>query len=138
MIDFEYVISACLCGSCCRYDATTCTDEQSLAIYKSGKAIIVCPECLGGLPTPRTPCEIVDGRVVSKDCEDRTSQFIKGAKAVLSLCEFYHIKKAILKDKSPSCGCNFIYDGTFTGTLKQGKGITAALLSENGIEVIAK
>ena len=107
---------------------------------RQGKAIPVCPELLGGLPIPRTPSEIVrseDGsiKVVSRDGEDRTKEFYVGAEKTLAIAKAYGIKKAILKSKSPSCGCGQVYDGTFSGKLTEGYGITARLLKDNHIEV---
>ena len=132
---YEYAVSACLCGFCCRYDGKSKPDERISALYESGKALPVCPEQLGGLTTPRTPCEIVDGKVISSDGEDRTQAYIRGSERVLALCREYGIKKAVLKQNSPSCGSSHIYDGTFSGRLIEGAGVTAKLLSENGIEV---
>ena len=138
MSKFEYVISACLCGVPCRYDGKIKADGECVKLYEDGKAVLVCPEVMGGLTTPRTACEIVGDKVVSKTGEDKTKQYKNGAVAVLALCKLHGIKKAILKEKSPSCGCEFVYDGTFTGNLIKGKGVTAALLIQNGIDTVAK
>lgn len=107
--------------------------------------IPVCPEQLGGLTTPRLPAEIKDGggqdvldglaRVVDKEGTDVTDQFIKGAYETLKLARLLGARKAILKEKSPSCGPGKIYDGNFKGNLIDGSGVTAALLRSNGIEV---
>jgi len=101
--------------------------------------ILVCPEQLGGLETPRNPSEITiingETKVFMKDGRDVTSNYKKGAEEVLRLARELKIKKAILKKKSPSCGYGEIYDGTFTNTLTTGNGITANLLIENGIEI---
>ncbi|MGN1195786.1 MAG: DUF523 domain-containing protein [Acutalibacteraceae bacterium] len=133
--EYEYAVSACLCGFACRYDGKSKPDERIKALYESGKALAVCPEQLGGLKTPRTPCEIIDGRIISCDGEDRTEAYMNGSKRVLELCREHRIKKAILKQNSPSCGSSHIYDGTFSGKLIEGMGVTAKLLTENGIEV---
>lgn len=95
----------------------------------------VCPEQLGGLPTPRTPSERRGDRVVMNTGADVTEQYRRGAEAALRLCRLTGCEAAILKERSPSCGCGRIYDGTFTGTLTDGDGVTAALLKENGIKV---
>jgi len=135
-----YLVSACLAGENCRYDGRNCRNEAVAELVRQGKAIPVCPELLGGLPIPRTPSEIVrseDGsiKVVSRDGEDRTKEFYVGAEKTLAIAKAYGIKKAILKSKSPSCGCGQVYDGTFSGKLTEGYGITARLLKDNHIEV---
>ncbi len=132
---YEIAVSACLCGFPCRYDGKSKPDEKIKKLYEEGRAIPVCPEQLGGLTTPRTPCEIIDGRVVSCDGEDRTEAYLSGSQKVLEICKKYSIKKAILKQNSPSCGSTHIYDGTFSGTLIPGEGCCTALLRKNGIEV---
>ncbi len=136
--EYKLVISACLCGVNCRYDGKSKPNEEILEIYNRGEAILVCPEALGGLTVPRTPCEIQNGKVISKDGEDRTEAYMKGSEKVLEICRKYNIKKAILKQNSPSCGSSHIYDGTFTGKLIPGEGVTTKLLRENGIEVIGE
>lgn len=132
---YEFAVSACLCGFPCRYDGKSKPDERIKALYEEGRALPVCPEKLGGLTTPRTPCEIIDGKVISSDGEDRTSEYLSGSQKVLELCKKHGIKKAILKQNSPSCGSTHIYDGTFSGTLIEGEGCLTALLRKNGIEV---
>ena len=132
---YEFAVSACLCGFPCRYDGKSKPDERIKALYEEGRALPVCPEKLGGLTTPRTPCEIINGRVVSSDGEDRTNEYLLGSQRVLELCKKHGIKKAILKQNSPSCGSTHIYDGTFSGTLIEGEGCLAALLRKNGTEV---
>ncbi len=132
---YEFAVSACLCGFPCRYDGKSKPDERIKALYEEGRALPVCPEKLGGLTTPRTPCEIINGRVISSDGEDRTNEYLLGSQKVLELCKKHGIKKAILKQNSPSCGSTHIYDGTFSSTLIEGEGCLAALLRKNGIEV---
>ena len=132
---YEFAVSACLCGFPCRYDGKSKPDERIKALYEEGRALPVCPEKLGGLKTPRTPCEIINGRVISSDGEDRTNEYLLGSQKVLELCKKHGIKKAILKQNSPSCGSSHIYDGTFSGTLIEGEGCLTALLRKNGIEV---
>lgn len=134
----RYLISACLCGHNCRYDGG-CFDYPALRrLVDEGIALPFCPECAGGLPTPRTPCEIVaaqDGSraVISRTGVDCTEEYCRGARQALSLCKGNQLVGAILKDGSPSCGVTRIYDGTHTGHRIAGQGITAALLAENGI-----
>ncbi len=135
--NYEYIISACLCGEKCRYDGKGYVVENVMKLVESGKALMVCPEVMGGMSIPRFPCEIKGDRVINKNGEDKTAHFENGAEKVLALANKYNIKKAILKEKSPSCGSHFIYDGTFSKTLIKGEGITAKLLRENGIHVMS-
>lgn len=136
--EYEYAISACLCGVCCRYDGKHNLSWDVKRIYDEGRAILVCPEVMGGLPVPRHPCEIRDGRVVNNQGEDKTREFILGAEKALALCKAYGVRKAILKQSSPSCGSGFIYDGSFTSKKIRGRGITADLFVRNGIEVTSE
>lgn len=138
----EYIVSSCLAGFPCRYNGTPFTVEVVQNLVQSGDAIPVCPEQLGGLPTPRSQCEIIEenGRkkVVSIDGSDCTDQFIKGAEATLEIAVKHGIKKAILKSRSPSCGFGEIYDGTFTGHKTEGNGITADLLLKQCLTVFTE
>jgi len=120
-----------------RYDGKAFVNDKIKRLVDRGKAIMICPEVEGGLKVPRLPCEIRKGRVVNTALEDKTENFVDGAHKTLELAKKYGIKKAILKEKSPSCGTKYIYDGTFTKTLVPGQGITARLLQENGIDVIS-
>lgn len=132
-------VSACLVGYHCRYDGDAVAIEDLKSIVDKGKAIPLCPEVLGGLNTPRLPCEIkeIEGgqRVVNIVSEDVTEAFVDGAKKCLDVCKVLEIETAVLKSRSPSCGCGNVYDGSFTGTLKKGNGLTAELLIKNGIQV---
>ncbi|MBR4906108.1 MAG: DUF523 domain-containing protein [Clostridia bacterium] len=134
------IVSACLAGYRCRYDGKIVPDEEIVALIKSGGAIPVCPEMMGGLPCPRVPAERTkDGlRVVTREGKDVTEAFTSGAYEALRMAKLYGCEKAILKAKSPSCGCGQIYDGTFSGTLISGDGVTAELFKENGIAVQVK
>ncbi|NLK71623.1 MAG: DUF523 domain-containing protein [Clostridiales bacterium] len=143
-----YIVSACLAGVCTRYDAKSYEDKNIIKLIDSKLAILVCPEQLGGLSTPRPPAEIVGGdgndvlegkaAVINKNGEDVTKSFIKGAEETLRIAVLYKVNKAILKSSSPSCGCGRIYDGSFSGNKIDGDGITSALLKKNGIEVITE
>lgn len=135
--NYEYIVSACLCGENCRYDGKSTLSEKVKQLVDEGKAIMVCPEVEGGLPIPRHPCEIRDNKIINNQNEDKTTEFIKGAENVLKIAKQRNIKKAILKEKSPSCGSSFIYDGTFSRKLINGQGITTRLLRDNGIKVIS-
>ena len=130
------IVSACLAGLPCRYDGKAKPCAEVMELVRSGKAIPLCPEQLGGLPTPRPPCEIRAGRVMDRDGADRTEAFRRGAQAVLAAAQAYGATEALLQNRSPSCGLGWIYDGTFSRKLVQGSGITAQLLAENGIQVI--
>ena len=130
------LVSACLAGFPCRYDGKAKNCPEAMELVRSGKAIPVCPEQLGGLPTPRPPCEIYEGRVIDQSGGDWTDNYRRGAEAVLALAKTYGATQALLQNKSPSCGSGWIYDGTFSKKLIQGDGITARLLRENGIQVI--
>lgn len=134
----KYVVSACLTGELCKYDGNSNFNERVASLVHDGFGKVVCPEVLGGLPIPRIPCEIQGDKVINKDGEDKTTEYVNGAMTVLELCNKYGIKNAILKEKSPSCGKNQVYDGTFTGTVIEGSGVTAALLKENGIKVYSE
>lgn len=128
-----FLISACLCGIPCRYNATGAFEERFLPFLASGQALPVCPELLGGLPTPRPPCEIVKSRVFSREGQEYTDAFAQGAALTLALAHAHGIRMAVLKERSPSCGPTRLYDGAFSGCTVPGKGITAALLYKNGI-----
>jgi len=130
--------SACLLGCKCRYDGASKTNEKIIALLKNNQLIPVCPEQLGGLSTPRTPSEREDNKVVTKDGMDVTANYQSGAEEVLRIAKLCGSKKAILKARSPSCGSNNTYDGTFTGTLIDRDGVCAELLKKNGIEVISE
>ncbi|MDD4437079.1 MAG: 2-thiouracil desulfurase family protein [Tissierellia bacterium] len=136
--NFEYIVSACLCGEKTRYDGKVLVTDKIKRLVDEGKAIMVCPEVLGGLKVPRLPCEIKSGRVINIASDDKTEHFIEGAFKTLETAKNYGIKKAILKEKSPSCGSKYIYDGTFTKALIKGRGITTGLLQLNDIEVISE
>lgn len=134
----EFFISACLCGRPVRYDGRDCGQPVYRRLVEEGRGIAACPECLGGLPTPRCPSEIRGGRVIARDGADVTAAFREGAQRALELCRRYGLRRAILKENSPSCGCRRIYDGSFTGAKIDGEGITARLLREHGIEVCSE
>lgn len=139
------IVSACLCGINSRYDGNNNLNDKVLRLLQEGNAVLVCPEQLGGLSTPRPPCEIKNGtgadvldgnsKVIAKDNSDGTEMFIKGAEETLKIAKSVGAKYAVLKSKSPSCGKGIIYDGSFSGTKTEGNGVTAELLSRNNIEV---
>lgn len=133
-------VSACLLGDPCRYDAKVvpCAAVEKLAEEHS--LLPLCPEVLGGLPTPRTPSEIQmaagrPGEVRNALGHDVTASFAEGAEAAVSQAVSHACVAAVLKQKSPSCGSTLVYDGTFTGTLVSGSGLTARLMRERGVAV---
>lgn len=132
------LVSACLLGIKCRYDGKSKPDSKVLELAKIETLIPVCPEQLGGLATPRVSAEQMNGKVIAKDGTDMTEGFKRGAEEVLKLAKIYNCKTAILKQRSPSCGSGQIYDGTFSGTVIEGDGVTTKLLKENGIEVVSE
>ena len=132
------LISACLAGKNCKYDGGNNSNIKVLDLMKREECILVCPETLGGLKIPRLPAEIVGDKVIRKDGADVTKEFEKGAKETLRIAKENICDMVILKSRSPSCGCGKIYDGTFSGKLVGGDGITARLLKENGIKVITE
>lgn len=127
--------SACLLGIMCRFDGKAKPNKSILKLAKKEILIPVCPEELGGLPTPREPSEKRGKRVFTRDGRDITHNLKKGAQAVLRLARLLGAKEAILKQRSTSCGCGKIYDGTFQGKVIKGNGITAILLKKRGIRV---
>ena len=131
----KLLVSACLLGAPCRYDGKSKADARVQALAEEYELIPVCPEELGGLPTPRTPSERLGERVVTADGRDVTENYRRGAEAALSLCLAHGCRAAVLKEKSPSCGCGQIYDGTFSRRLIPGDGVTAALLRSRGVAV---
>lgn len=134
----KIIVSACLMGIHCRYNGGGAWDEGVRALREKHQLIPVCPELFGGLATPRDPAEILAGRVITCRGEDVTSQYERGAREVLALAKDMGCQAAILKKRSPSCGKGQIYDGSFSGTLADGDGITAALLAANGITVFGE
>jgi uncharacterized protein YbbK (DUF523 family) len=131
------LVSACLVGVNCKYSGEN-NDSAGVHKYLEGKAYVpVCPEQLGGLQTPRPCCEIVDDRVMNEDGLECTEAFLKGAEETLKIANLVDATEAILKEGSPSCGSNKIYDGTFSGVKIKGQGCTASLLKKNGIKIVS-
>lgn len=132
------ICSACLLGIRCRFDGESKANEKVVSLSKKEFLIPVCPEQLGGLPTPRDPSEQKGSKVVSKSGKDVTKNFKEGAKQVLKIAKLFRVKQAILKQRSPSRGCGQIFDGTFSEKIIKGDGTTASLLKKNGIKVITE
>lgn len=141
-----YIVSACLVGLKTRYDGKSNIEQDVVKLLKEGKAIPLCPEQLGGLPTPREPIGFINGdgedflkgkaKLIGKESgEDKGKNFLRGAEEILKIVKKLGIKKAYLKEGSPSCGVNWVY---INGKLSRGMGVTAALLKKAGVELIAK
>ncbi len=132
------VCSACLMGVPCRYDGRSRPESRLLAVAARRVCVPVCPEQLGGLPTPRDAAERRGRRVVTASGRDLTAAFDKGARAALNAARLAGARVAVLKRGSPSCGSGWIYDGTFTGRRKRGDGVTAALFKAAGLRVLTE
>lgn len=132
------IVSGCLLGLECRYKGDGCRNAEILKLAGQHTLIGVCPEQMGGLPTPRDPAEIVSGKVLSCAGKDVTDAYQKGANTALFLAELNRADFAILKAKSPSCGKGLIYDGSFTGRKIPGNGIAAALFLAHNIPVFTE
>ena len=143
------IVSACLLGENCKYSGGNNKSENVIKYLEDKEYILVCPEQLGGLSTPRNPSEIItygnkDGNDVLSGCTkvlsnkgiDVTKNFIQGAEETLKIAKEHNIKTAILKAGSPSCGYKKIYDGTFLGNKIQGMGVTAAILNKENIALL--
>ena len=129
------LISACLLGCRCRYDGASKPQPWIAALAERHELVPVCPEQMGGLATPRPPAERQGDRVMTKEGADVTAQYRRGAEEALRLCRLFHCQAALLKERSPSCGCGSVYDGTFTGVLTASDGVTAELLRAEGVPV---
>lgn len=134
----KLLVSACLLGLPCRYDGASKGHPLLPDLLERHTVVPVCPEQLGGLPTPRPPAERRGERVVTQCGTDVTVQYRRGAQEALTLCRMFHCDAALLKERSPSCGLGEIYDGSFSRHLVPGNGVTAALLRENGISVFGE
>ena len=132
------LISACLVGDNVKYNGGNNKSPLIDKLLEKYELIPFCPEVEGGLKTPRSPSEIKDGRVINQEGQDVTMAFERGAELAFNICLFLKIKKVILKEKSPSCGSNEIYDGSFSHKVISGMGITARYLKEKGIEVYSE
>ena len=131
----KILISACLVGDKCKYDGHTNYTPLIKDLLEKYELVPFCPETEGGLPTPRKPSERKGDKVVNNAGKDVTRNFQLGAEKALNICKYLNIKIAILKENSPSCGVNQIYDGNFKNKLIKGEGVTTELLRKNGIAV---
>ncbi len=132
----KIAVSACLLGENCKYDGKNNFSKKVERFIQGHEVVPVCPEVLGGLPIPREPAEIVDGIVVQKSGNSVDNEFRKGAQTALNIVIDTEVELVILQSRSPSCGVNSIYDGSFTGKLIPGEGVFAKILKEANIRVI--
>lgn len=131
----KYAISKCLCGYNCKYNGSNNLNNKIKDLEKD--SLIICPEVLGGLPIPRIPFEIINGKAINKEGLDVTDKVIDGCKKTLKLILDNNIDLVILKENSPTCGVNYIYDGTFSHTKIKGCGFLTKMLKDNNIKVIS-
>ncbi|MEO2205707.1 DUF523 domain-containing protein [Paenibacillus pabuli] len=144
----KYLVSSCLAGVACRYNGTASLDEKIQELVAQEQAMMVCPELLGGFSTPREPAEIIGGtgkdvlagiaQVIEKGGRDVTDLYIKGAYQTLEWAKRLDVTCIVLKEFSPSCGTQAIYDGNFANHKVQGEGVTSVLLRQEGYEVISE
>ncbi len=132
------IVSACLLGLNTKYDGGNNRNEKVVSLSGDYILIPLCPEQLGGLSTPRPPSERKGNFVFSVNGTDVTKNFLKGAEEALKFAKLYEVRRAILKDGSPSCGSNYIYDGTFTGKKIKGSGVTTEFFRKNNIKVYSE
>ena len=131
----KIIVSSCLLGENCKYNGGNNRNEKLLRLLSGHTVIPVCPEVLGGLPTPRVPAEIVNGRVTNREGISVDEAFRKGAEKALEIAQKEQPDLIILQSRSPSCGVKQIYDGTFSGTLIPGKGVFAEMVRKAGFRV---
>ena len=129
-------VSACLLGENCKYNGGNNYNKKLVDFVKDHEVIAICPEVFGGLPTPRKPAEIVDGIVKLESGLSVDKEFKKGAQKALGIILKNQVDLVILQSRSPSCGVNKVYDGTFTGKIIDGQGIFTKILKENEVPVI--
>lgn len=136
----KVLVSACLLGQRVRYDGrdARAIDPRLERLEREGRIVQVCPEVSGGLPVPRPAAELRGLRIVTAAGDDVTANFHEGARVALELARRHGIRVAILKDRSPSCGSREVYDGSFSGTRRQGEGVTTACLRAHGIRVFGE
>ncbi|MBR2062213.1 MAG: DUF523 domain-containing protein [Anaerotignum sp.] len=132
----KIAVSACLLGHDCKYNGGNNRSQKVLDYIEGHEVIPICPEVAGGLPVPRVPVELKDGRAINRNGEDVTDFFRRGVELTMEKLADQNIDLAILQPRSPSCGCKQIYDGSFTKTLINGKGMFAQALSDAGIPLM--
>lgn len=130
------IVSSCLLGKNCKYNGGNNSNEMVKKLSDNYNLIEVCPEVMGGLPIPRFPSEIKNGKVINNQGEDVSKNYLIGAEKTLEIAINNNVKYAILKENSPSCGFGIIYDGSFNHKKIRGNGVTADLLYKNGIVIL--
>jgi uncharacterized protein YbbK (DUF523 family) len=144
-VEGPILVSACLAGRACAYDGSARTDTTILELVRQGRAVLVCPEDEGGLGTPRpaaeitqgTGADVLDGRakVITNEGVDVTREYLDGARIAVERAAEHGCRAAVLKARSPACGCGAIYDGSFTKSVREGTGVAAAALDRAGVEI---
>lgn len=132
----KIMVSACLTGENCKYNGGNNQNEKVMDLFAGNEIVTVCPEVMGGLPTPRIPSEIRDGAVINRDGVSVDREYRLGAQKTLEIARRVQPDLIIFQSRSPSCGVKQRYDGTFSGTLVSGSGVAAALLAEHGFPVV--
>ena len=132
----KIAVSACLLGHNCKYSGGNNLSRKVLDYIEGHEVIPVCPEVTGGMPTPRVPVELKNGKAINRDGEDVTEFFLRGVEKTMKKLDGETIDLAILQSRSPSCGCKQVYDGSFTKTLIEGKGMFAQALAAAGIPMM--
>ncbi|MCR5005371.1 MAG: DUF523 domain-containing protein [Clostridiales bacterium] len=132
----KILISACLIGTNCKYNGGNNRNEKVMQFIEGHDVIPICPEVMGGLPTPRVPAEIVCGTVVNREGRSVDREYRRGAQKALEIAVREQPDLIVLQSRSPSCGAKQRYDGTFSGTLISGRGVTAELLVQHGFHVV--
>lgn len=133
----KYAVSKCLAGYNCKYNGGNNLELKIKELEKNNGIIYICPEVFGGLPIPRIPFELIDGKAINKEGVDVTDMVLNGCYKALEMIKENGVTKVILKESSPTCGVNYIYDGSFSHTKIKGCGLLTKLLKENNIEVIS-
>lgn len=133
----KYAISKCLCGINCKYNGLNNLDDKIKELEEKNEVILICPEVFGGLPVPRIPFEIKNGKAINKEGKDVTDKVLNGCEIAFKMIKENNIDLVILKESSPTCGVNYIYDGTFTHTKIKGSGFLTKMLKEANIKVIS-
>ena len=134
----KVLVSACLVGENCKYNGGNNKNEKIIEFLKDKEVILVCPEVMGGLSTPRFKSEILGGKVINEYGDDVSEYFANGAKIALSKAIENNVTLAILKEKSPSCGVKKVYNGQFNGTLVKGSGVFSSLIGQLGIKILTE
>ena len=134
----KVLVSACLVGENCKYNGGNNKNDKIIEFLKDKEVILVCPEVMGWLSTPRFKSEILGDKVINEYGDDVSEYFVNGAKIALSKAIENNVTLAILKEKSPSCGVKKVYNGQFNGTLVKGSGVFSSLIGQLGIKILTE